>query len=120
MFAITGLLIAHEKTRSVLLIQVVTNGINIVLDLVFVLVLDLGVRGVAVATVTAEISGLVLALYLCRGAFQHGYWCHWSVVFDRERLTRLAVLNSDIVIRNILIEAIFRFTALFGSRSSVM
>ncbi|MCY4007668.1 MAG: MATE family efflux transporter [Rhodobacteraceae bacterium] len=107
MFAITGWLIAHEKTRSVLLIQVVTNGINIVLDLVFVLVLDLGVRGVAVATVTAEISGLVLALYLCRGAFQHGYWCHWSVVFDRERLTRLAVLNSDIVIRNILIEAIF-------------
>ena len=54
LFGITGWLIAKEKTRAVLLLQLVLNGINIALDLVFVLKLGWGVEGVAIATLIAE------------------------------------------------------------------
>ena len=106
-FAITGWLIALEKTKSVLVLQVVTNGINIVLDIIFVLWLDFGVRGVAVATVIAECSGLALGLFLCRNAFHHRHWRNWSRILDGPRLRRMAVMNTDIVIRNLLLEAAF-------------
>jgi len=52
-FGLTGWLIAQERTRAVLAIQVLMNGVNIVLDLWFVLGLDWGVTGVARATVIA-------------------------------------------------------------------
>ena len=46
-YAITGWLIAQERTRAVLVIQLWMNGLNILLDLWFVLGLDWGVAGVA-------------------------------------------------------------------------
>ncbi len=45
LFGITGWLIAQERTRAVLAIQLWMNGINVVLDLYFVLSLGWGCRG---------------------------------------------------------------------------
>ncbi len=107
LFAVTGWLIALERTRSVLILQIVTNGINIILDLLFVLWLDFGVRGVASATVIAETTGLTLGLWLCRSAFAEPGWRDWPRIFDRMKLKRMAALNTDILIRNLLIEVTF-------------
>ncbi|HBB82049.1 MAG TPA: MATE family efflux transporter, partial [Sulfitobacter sp.] len=49
-YAITGWLIAQERSRAVLVLQVWMNGLNILLDLWFVLGLGWGVEGVAIAT----------------------------------------------------------------------
>ena len=106
-FAITGWLIALEKTKAVLALQLATNGINIVLDIVFVLWLDFGVRGVAYATVIAECTGLALGLYLCRHAFRRRRWHNWERILDGPRLRRMAVMNTDIFIRNLLLEVAF-------------
>jgi MATE family multidrug resistance protein len=48
-YALTGWLIAIERTRAVLVLQLVTNGANIGLDVWFVLGLGWGVPGVAAA-----------------------------------------------------------------------
>ncbi len=69
LYAITGWLIAVERTRAVLVLQLWINGVNIALDLWFVLGLGWGVPGVAVATLIAEWTGLALGLWLCRDAF---------------------------------------------------
>ncbi|MGR3199420.1 MAG: MATE family efflux transporter, partial [Paracoccus sp. (in: a-proteobacteria)] len=50
LYAITGWLIAVERTRAVLGLQLLQNGLNVALDLWFVLGLGLGVAGVAWAT----------------------------------------------------------------------
>ena len=63
---LTGWLIAVERTRSVLVLQLWVNGVNVALDLWFVLGLGWGVPGVAAATLIAEWSGLALGLWLCR------------------------------------------------------
>ena len=115
LFGITGWLIAKEKTRAVLLLQLVLNGINIALDLVFVLKLGWGVEGVAIATLIAEWSGLIFGLWLAREGFNNGYWKNWLQIFDRVRLMQMAKVNSDIMIRSILLEISFVSFLFLGS-----
>ena len=103
-FGLTGWLVAHERTKAVLVLQLWMNGVNILLDLWFVLGLSWGVEGVAAATVIAEVSGLGIGLWLVRDGFQGQYWKNWAVVFDRVILKRLAIVNSDIIIRSVLLE----------------
>ena len=115
LFGITGWLIAKEKTRAVLLLQLALNGINIALDLVFVLKLGWGVEGVAIATLIAEWSGLIFGLWLAREGFNNGYWKNWLQIFDRVRLIQMAKVNSDIMIRSILLEISFVSFLFLGS-----
>ncbi|MDJ0627074.1 MAG: MATE family efflux transporter [Rhodobacter sp.] len=106
-FGITGWLIALERARSVMALQLWMNGVNIVLDLWFVLGLGWGVEGVALATFLAEWSAFGLGLWLCRPAFSGPDWHAWARVFDRVAVWRMAAVNRDILIRSLLLEAIF-------------
>ena len=54
LYGIIGWLIAQERTRGVFAIQVLMNGLNITLDILFVLHFDFGVAGVGWATFIAE------------------------------------------------------------------
>ncbi len=114
-YALTGWLIALERTRAVLIIQVWMNGLNIVLDLIFVLQFGWGVEGVAIATLIAEWSGVAVALWFCREAFRGDQWRDWPRIFDRVKLRRMAALNTDIMIRSILLEAAFVSFLFFGA-----
>ena len=115
LYAVTGWLIAVERARAVLGLQLWINGLNIALDLLFVLGLGWGVQGVAVATLIAEVSGLALGLWLCRSAF--------SAVALRERtrllaaapLKRMLSVNTDIMIRSVLLQAAFTTFTFLGA-----
>ncbi len=104
LYAVNGWLIATERTRGVLVLQLWMNGLNIALDLWFVLGLGWGVQGVAVATLIAEVTALGLGLWLCRAAFAGAQWRDWARVFDRVRLKRMWVVNSDIMLRTIALQ----------------
>jgi MATE family multidrug resistance protein len=107
MYGITGWLIAQERTVAVLVLQLWTNLLNIVLSLAFVLGLDMGVTGAALATAIAEWTGLALGLWLCRGVFALPAWRDGQRIFDRARLWHMAVVNTDILIRSVLLMAAF-------------
>lgn len=102
-FAMTGWLIAQERTRAVLVLQLVMNGLNIGLDVWFVLGLEWGVEGVALATLIAEYAGLALGLWLCRAALTGPR----ATVFDAGRLRRMAAVNGQILLRSVLLQASF-------------
>jgi MATE family multidrug resistance protein len=103
LYALTGWLIALERTRAVLVLQLGMNGLNVALDLAFVPGLGWGVRGVAAATLIAEWSGLALALWYARGALRPA----WGAVLDRARLGAMARVNGDIMIRSVLLQGCF-------------
>ncbi len=107
LYAVTGWLIAVERTRGVFLLQIWMNGLNIALDLWFVLGLGWGVEGVAIATLIAEWTGLALGLWLCRDGFQNRIWRDWARIFDAVRLRRMLQVNSDIMIRSVLLTGSF-------------
>ncbi|MBL6426478.1 MAG: MATE family efflux transporter [Maritimibacter sp.] len=116
LYGVMGWLIAQERTASVLVVQLTMNGINIVFDLLFVLGFDWGVQGVAVATLISEWSGLALGLWLCRAAFRVPDWRDWARVLDRARLIRMARVNTDILIRSLLLEVMIVSFMFMGAR----
>ncbi|WP_281825423.1 MATE family efflux transporter [Jannaschia rubra] len=113
-YGLTGWLIAQERTGAVLIVQLAMNGANILLDLWFVLGLGWGVQGVAVATFLAEWSGLALALWFVRDGFADGLWRDRAQVFDGARLRRMVAVNTDILIRSVLLQITFASFLLMG------
>jgi multidrug resistance protein, MATE family len=112
-FALLGWFIGVQNTKAALIHQLSLNGVNIVLDLVFVLGLGWGVAGVAAATAIADAVavtvGLWLALPILRrigGAFVR------AKILETAKLRRTIALNIDIFIRTIcLVSAFAYFTA---------
>ncbi len=115
LYAVTGWLIAIERTRGVFILQIWMNGLNIALDLWFVLGLGWGVEGVAIATLIAEWTGLALGLWLCRSAFGGNQWRDWPRIFDPTRLRRMMQVNRDIMIRSVLLTGSFTTFLFVGS-----
>ena len=115
-FGISGWLIALERTRAVFAIQLWMNGLNIVLDLWFVLSLGWGVEGVAWATFIAEWSGLAVGLWFCRDALLRPAARDWPRVFDGPALRQMAMVNSHILQRSLMLEGIVVSFLFLGAR----
>ncbi|PQO22553.1 MATE family efflux transporter [Rhodobacteraceae bacterium WD3A24] len=114
-YAVTGWLIAVERTRGVLALQLWMNGLNIALDLWFVLGLGWGAQGVAAATLIAEWSALALGLWLCRDAFAGSVWRDMARVLDPVRVKRMMQVNGDIMLRTVLLQASFTSFVFVGA-----
>ena len=106
-FGILGWLIAQERTRMVLLLQLWMNGSNILLDFLFVIGFNWGVEGVALATVFAEVSSFFLGIFICRAAFIGSAWRSFYLVLDKAKMSQMAVVNFDILIRSMFLQASF-------------
>ena len=115
LYAVTGWLIAQERTTGVLILQLWMNGLNIILDVVFVLGFGWGVEGVALATLVAEWTGLALGLWLCRAAFAGRQWRNLGRVFDPSRLRRMLAVNTDLMIRSVLLTLSFAAFLFLGA-----
>ena len=116
LYGIVGWLIALERTKSVLFLQFFMNGVNVLLDIWFVLVLNWGVQGVAIATVIAEVSALILGLFICYDRFKDKSWPTLRIVFSIARLKNMLSINLDILLRSIILEVIFVSFLLYGGK----
>ena len=90
-----------------LYLQLWMNGLNIILDLWFVLGLGWGASGVALATILAETSGLGLGLWYCRTTLRAPAFRAWETVLSRVRLLRMLTVNRDILLRTLMLQVIF-------------
>jgi multidrug resistance protein, MATE family len=115
-YAVTGWLIAVERTRAVLVLQLWINGVNVILDLWFVLGLGWGVGGVAAATLIAEWTGLALGLWLCRDGLIPVWRAALARLPDRAALRVMLAVNRDIMIRSVLLQLSFTTFVFLGAR----
>ncbi len=115
LYAINGWLIGRERTYGIVLSQVGMNSLNILLAVWFVLYLDWGVQGAAIATLIAEWAGLLAGLFLCRDGFMGGQWRDLARIFNRARLVRMASVNQDIMIRSIILQGAFTSFVFLGA-----
>jgi MATE family multidrug resistance protein len=111
--ALVGWLIGQQKTKTVLLLQLAVNLINIIFSLLFVFVFEWGVKGVAAATVVAEFALLGLSLLATKSLvnmtlFQSS-WLNWI------SLKPLLTLNSDILFRNLALQFTLAFIIFKGA-----
>lgn len=111
---ILGWLVGMQRTGAVFRLQLFLNGLNVALNLLFVMGLGWDVDGVAVATVIAEWTALLLGLWEVRrvlGAFRP--LPERARLLAPERLLALFRVNRDIFLRTLAIVAVHAtFTAL--------
>lgn len=115
LYALTGWLIAMERARGVLALQLAMNGLNVVLTVAFVLGMGWGIPGVAAGTLIAEWAGFGLGLWLCRAAFAGAQWRDWGRVLDPARLRRMAAVNGDILVRSVVLQGSFTTFLFLGA-----
>lgn len=120
-FSILGTLIGMGWTKDLLFIQLFLNGLNVLLNIIFVLGLDMGVEGIALGTVLSEVSTLFLALFLlfkrmelkdplkrCQALFNR--------VVEKGKLIALFRVNGDIMIRTLALLSGFAWFANQGAK----
>ena len=116
-YVILGWFLGLQNTRATLYVQLWMNGLNIVLDILFVVGFGWGVFGVALATVIAEFAGLALALWLMRRALRRiAGRLDWDRVWSRRRMRMTLGLNADIFVRTVCLVFAFAYFTAQGAR----
>jgi len=110
LFAIMGLLIGLGKSKTLLLLQVFLNGLNIVLDIWFAGVLGMGATGIALGTAIAEWCSVLLGAFIVwqllrarRSDDDTAGFVPWQHLKDLAALKRTLAANTDIMIRTLLL-----------------
>jgi multidrug resistance protein, MATE family len=98
-YAIIGWYYGLRDVRTPLIVQVVTNVLNIALDFLFVFGFGWAVAGVAAASVIASYAGLALGLYYVWRSLRTLPGRGHARVLDRARLIRMFTINGDLVLR---------------------
>jgi MATE family multidrug resistance protein len=120
LLAIMGYLLGQQDTRSILVIQLLLNCTNIVLDIVFVMGFNLGVAGVAAATVIAEFLALAIGLMIVLIRMKqsnNGLKVDLNQLMDASALKRMFVVNRDIMIRTLCLIFAFAWFTNEGAKS---
>ncbi|MEM8682054.1 MAG: MATE family efflux transporter [Pseudomonadota bacterium] len=116
-YVLIGWFIGLQDARIPLIMVIVVNAVNIVLDLVFVLVLGMTVDGVALASVIAEYTGVIVGLvFAVQLLHRHpGAWL-------KDRFTRLSeytaffAVNANLFVRTLALMFTITFVTAQGAR----
>jgi MATE family multidrug resistance protein len=101
-YAIIGTLIGLGKTRALLYLQLVLNSVNLVLDITFVTVFDMGVEGIALGTVIAEFTTAVIGFFYLKHLLSDAspFWL-WPLLRNWHAISTMLKTNSDIFWRTL-------------------
>jgi len=126
LFAISGCLIGLGHNRTLLMVQLLLNGLNLVLDIVFAGMFGMGAEGIGLGTALAEWTSVIAGLWLLYRILKRRYlqtgqdsdFLPMMVMRDKTRWKHTLSANGDIMIRTLLLVASFawfvRQSASFG------
>ena len=119
-YALLGALIGLGWTRQLLWVQLALNGLNILLNVFFVVGLDMGIKGIALGTLIAEWVALFFAWYLIAKNLNLKHpWQRlkelWSRIIDRVKIIAIFKVNADIMIRTFALLSGFAWFANQGA-----
>lgn len=121
LFAVSGLLIGLGRSRELLLVQLLLNGLNAGLDLWFAGALGMGARGIGLGTAIAEWGTCAVALPVAWRVLRarhrdQGAMLAWSRIADLPRIRQALSANGDILVRTLCLLFAFAWFANAGAR----
>ena len=118
-YALLGWFTGQELTNRLFQHQLVITLSNIALSLSLAVGLEMGITGVALATVIANGIGLGFALWIARkrvaAIAPPGWRIVWPRILERTELWRVMAMNRDIFIRTLLLTLGFAWIMRLGS-----
>lgn len=117
-YVILGWFIGMGRTGRAFVLQLLLNLANTAFDAILVLGFGLGVEGVAIGTLAAQYlavaAGGILVLRELSG--RTGRWS-WVAVAVREKIRRMVLVNTDILIRSLCLIFCFAWFTSQGARA---
>ncbi|MDX1541351.1 MAG: MATE family efflux transporter, partial [Geminicoccaceae bacterium] len=115
---VLGWLLGLQDARSPMVMMVLTNGLNIALDVLFVVGFGMAASGVALATVLAEHAGLAIGILLVRRRLRRIEGAPTPIrrLLRQGGFGRMIRVNRDIFIRSLALQAGFLSFAAIGAR----
>lgn len=115
-FALLGFFLGMQNARLPMIVLVSSNVINILFNLLFVMEFGMGSDGVALGTVIAQYSGLLIGIFFLRKYFSRLFrYISVEATLNWIKLKNFLNVNKDIFIRTICLVAVFTF---FTARSA--
>ncbi|PSJ45333.1 MATE family efflux transporter DinF [Zobellella endophytica] len=115
-----GWLLGNQNARAPMWLLILGNGVNILLDIWFVLGLGWQVKGAAAASVLADYLAMLLGAWLVwRTLAARGLrpaTGFWDRALNRTAFRRLLGLNRDIFLRALCLQLTFAFMTFQGAR----
>lgn len=131
LYAVKGWYIGMQNSKLPMWIAIFLNIINILCSLLFVLVFHWDIRGVALGTVIAQYSGLIVGLFFLVRRYGHlfrqyggipkGPFISRTLVVDSLKwgaMRRFFRINGDIFLRTVCLSAVFTFITAASTRIS--
>jgi MATE family multidrug resistance protein len=110
-----------QNSRLPMWIAIILNIVNIVCSLIFVMVLNWDIRGVALGTVIAQYSGLAIGLFFVVKRYGNLFREHLNFqlsIFNSKEMLRFFKVNGDIFLRTVCLAAVFTFITAASGRIS--
>lgn len=114
-YAILGFVLGRGQGTIGLSLQILINGINIVLAIYLGLELGWGVAGVAWGTMVGETVGALAGLAIVLRSFKGSQRPQRAEILSRHRLAELFALNRDILIRTFVLIGSFAIMTRIGT-----
>jgi len=115
--ALVGWFLGMHNAGMALRVTVITNLVNIVLNMVFVLVLHAGVTGIAAASVCGEWIGALTGLAGMRAQLsRYPGQLHVDMLRRWASWRPLIAVNRDILIRSLALQGVFFAVTVLGTR----
>ncbi|HET7300053.1 MAG TPA: MATE family efflux transporter [Oleiagrimonas sp.] len=116
-YALTGWLLGTQNARAALGVLLVTNLVNIVLNLLFVFGFGWAVDGIALASVIGAWCGTLYGLVRVKHELaRHAGRMDWKGLRDWRHWRPLLAVNRDIFLRSLALQGVFFALAVLGTR----
>ncbi len=104
LYALNGWFIGLQDTTTPMIISIVINVVNIAMSVVLVNRFGMGVKGVALGTVIAQYSGLLLSVAFMFTKYRnHIKSPDKTALLQPDKIKRFFKVNTDFMIRSILL-----------------
>ena len=119
-----GWLLGMQNAKIPMILLIITNVINILLDILFVVVLKWNVAGVAFASLCGDYTAMFFGIYIVYKMVQPFYERGsikklFKQVINPETLKPFLMLNGDIFIRTLCLQISFAFMMIQGTKLGV-
>jgi multidrug resistance protein, MATE family len=119
-FAMFGWFIGMQNSRIPMTVAVTANVVNVLCSLLFVAILKMDIRGVALGYIAGQYTGLVLVIFFYFRHFSKlGRYWNLKESLNGSKMREFMNMNKDIFIRTMCLIFVFSFFTAVSASSDV-
>ncbi|MRG56398.1 MATE family efflux transporter [Phyllobacterium sp. SYP-B3895] len=119
-FVVLGLLLGQGKAMQGLYLQLLLNGVNVVMTIWLGLIMGWGVEGIAWGTVLGETSALIVGLSMIYMQFRSIANPSRKRVLDAHEIRRMFAVNRDIMLRSFFLLIAYAYFTRAGTQAGAV